>query len=181
MSVERSSSLRRVVTRNDDGHSSIALDGPPSDFIEFAPGVGLYEIWTDSGGPLNRRDLPNAVLGAVSLSPPPAGIKLRWFTVGPAADASGADDQRAFFKQAFASIGAHADQPDTTRHPGMHLTRTLDFIIVISGTVRLLLDDDERLLGPGDVVVQRGTNHAWISEGPEPALLVAVLIDKAFV
>jgi quercetin dioxygenase-like cupin family protein len=62
----------------------------------------------------------------------------------------------------------------------MHLTRTLDAIIIVRGRVRLLLDTDERLLGPGDVVVQRGTNHAWVCDGDEPALLVAVLISRTF-
>jgi quercetin dioxygenase-like cupin family protein len=44
--------------------------------------------------------------------------------------------------------------------------------------VRLLLDADERVLGPGDVVLQRGTNHAWVCEGDEPAVMVAVLSDR---
>ena len=62
----------------------------------------------------------------------------------------------------------------------MHLTSTLDVIVLINGSVRLVLDDDETVLRAGDVVIQRGTNHAWICDGPEPALLVAVLIDKTF-
>jgi len=33
-------------------------------------------------------------------------------------------------------------------------------------------------LKPHDVVVQRGTNHAWVNNGAEPALLIAVLIDS---
>ena len=59
----------------------------------------------------------------------------------------------------------------------MHKTKTIDYIIVLSGHVTLLLDDDERDLRPFDVVVQRGTNHAWINKGTEPALLCAILID----
>ena len=41
----------------------------------------------------------------------------------------------------------------------------------------LLLDEDEVDLKPFDVVVQRGTNHAWVCKGQEPALFIAVLID----
>ncbi len=59
----------------------------------------------------------------------------------------------------------------------MHQTETIDYVIVLSGNVTLLLDEDERDLGPFDVVVQRGTNHAWINRGKEPTLLCAVLID----
>jgi len=62
----------------------------------------------------------------------------------------------------------------------MHLTATIDVIIVVSGRVRLLLDDDERVLEPGDVVIQRGTNHGWVCESDEPAVMVAVLMDREF-
>lgn len=172
--------LRRIVTGIVDGRSIVALDGPPQPSMEFAPGVGLYEIWTDGGGALDRTARPQAAPDGVVLSPPFGGVKLRWFSVAPNGAGEEAPETRAFFRDAFRSIGAADEQPDTRRHPGMHLTHTLDFIVVVEGKVRLLLDDDERVLGPGDVVVQRGTNHAWLCEGDTAALLVAVLIDKRF-
>jgi quercetin dioxygenase-like cupin family protein len=60
----------------------------------------------------------------------------------------------------------------------MHKTKTIDYIILLDGDVSLLLDDDEVKLNPFDVVVQRGTNHAWVNNGTEPALFIAVLIDS---
>jgi len=51
----------------------------------------------------------------------------------------------------------------------------------LSGSVTLLLDDDEVQLQPFDVVVQRGTNHAWVVDGTESALFIAVLIDSEIV
>jgi len=48
----------------------------------------------------------------------------------------------------------------------------------LKGEVTLLLDQDEVELQPFDVVVQRGTNHAWVNHGSVPALLIAVLIDS---
>ena len=66
---------------------------------------------------------------------------------------------------------------DTTRHPGMHKTRTIDYVVLLSGEVTMLLDKGEVDLKPFDVVVQRGTSHAWVNKGKEPALLAAVLID----
>jgi quercetin dioxygenase-like cupin family protein len=60
----------------------------------------------------------------------------------------------------------------------MHKTNTIDYIILLKGDVTLLLDEDEVSLKPHDVVVQRGTNHAWVNNGAEPALLIAVLIDS---
>ena len=59
----------------------------------------------------------------------------------------------------------------------MHKTETIDYIILLKGEVTLLLDEEEVDLKPFDVVVQRGTNHAWVCKGQEPALFIAVLID----
>ena len=55
---------------------------------------------------------------------------------------------------------------------------TIDYIILLKGDVTLILDEEEIDLKPFDVVVQRGTNHAWTNNGDEPALLIAVLIDS---
>ena len=59
----------------------------------------------------------------------------------------------------------------------MHKTRTVDYVVLLSGQLTLLLDRGEVKLKPFDVVVQRGTNHAWVNNGKEPAILAAVLID----
>ena len=74
-------------------------------------------------------------------------------------------------------MGASADRHDTNRHAGMHQTRTVDYIILLEGEVTLVLDEAEVELRPFDVVVQRGTNHAWINKGQTPALLAGILID----
>jgi quercetin dioxygenase-like cupin family protein len=55
------------------------------------------------------------------------------------------------------SAEAHVAQ---ARHPAMHRTDTVDFGIVISGTITLLLDEDDVTLSAGDIVIQRGTNQA---------------------
>ena len=82
--------------------------------------------------------------------------------------------------EAFKKIGAEHERVDTTRHPTMHETKTIDYIVLLDGDVTLLLDDDEVKLKPFDVVVQRGTNHAWVNNGSDPALFIAVLIDSEF-
>ncbi len=82
---------------------------------------------------------------------------------------------------AFAAVGAESCRPDTRAHPGMHRTPTIDYIILLKGRVRLVLENGMRDLKPFDVVVQRGTNHAWVNTGDEPALLAAVLIDADIV
>ena len=67
-------------------------------------------------------------------------------------------------------MGAAHERVDTSRHPAMHKTKTIDYIILLSGDVTLLLDEDEVRLKPFNVVVQRGTNHAWVNNGKEPSL-----------
>ena len=71
-------------------------------------------------------------------------------------------------------------QVDTTRHPSMHKSDSTDYIILLSGRITLVLDHDEVDLEPLDVVIQRGTNHAWANRGTEDALLMAVLVDESW-
>ena len=59
----------------------------------------------------------------------------------------------------------------------MHRTETIDYVIVIYGEVEMDLDDSTVKLRAGDVLVQRGTNHAWVNRGSEPARIAFVLID----
>ena len=170
----RTKQLRRIVTgHNAAGRSLVAFEGLPSPILEFAPGAGLYEIWTDV-----KESAETSWVSQAKLLPPEGGIKCRWFTVLPEPPDVKAEELAAFYDAAFRAMADHDVRPDTSRHPGMHRTETLDFIIVIEGQVRLILDEEERLLQPGDAVVQRATNHAWRCVGDTPALLVAVLIDK---
>ncbi|MDZ4760602.1 MAG: cupin domain-containing protein, partial [Alphaproteobacteria bacterium] len=61
--------------------------------------------------------------------------------------------------------------------PAMHATATLDIICLLEGDVSLILDNEETRIKPGQIVIQRGTSHAWQAHGG-PALLLAVLIDR---
>jgi len=60
----------------------------------------------------------------------------------------------------------------------MHKTNSVDYGIVLSGEIEMRLDSGEATrLKPGDVVVQRGTNHAWANVGTGVARMAFVLID----
>jgi uncharacterized cupin superfamily protein len=74
---------------------------------------------------------------------------------------------------------AHDDSGAQARHPYMHRTRTLDYAIVLKGEIDLLLDDSEVHLRAGDVIVQQGTNHAWLNRGSRTCRVAFVLIDAA--
>jgi quercetin dioxygenase-like cupin family protein len=59
----------------------------------------------------------------------------------------------------------------------MHRTDSLDYGILLAGEVDLELDDNRRVsLNVGDVVIQRGTIHAWINRGTETARMAFVLL-----
>lgn len=59
----------------------------------------------------------------------------------------------------------------------MHQTDTLDYIIIISGEIYLIVDEEETLLKAGDIVIQRGTNHAWSNRSDLPCIQLAILLD----
>jgi hypothetical protein len=66
------------------------------------------------------------------------------------------------------------------RHPFMHRSETIDYAICLSGQIWCLLDDSEVLMKAGDVMIQRGTNHAWKNSFEEPCRMVFVLMDGKF-
>jgi len=59
----------------------------------------------------------------------------------------------------------------------MHRTETIDYVIVLAGELEMQMDDSTVNLRAGDVLVQRGTNHAWINRGTEPARVAFILVD----
>ena len=60
----------------------------------------------------------------------------------------------------------------------MHRTETVDYAILLSGECDLELDDGKTVhLTQGDVVVQRGTMHAWVNNGSAPCVFAFILID----
>jgi hypothetical protein len=166
---------RRVVTGHNAQGKSIVLfdDAPP-----HAAGPAV-EIWATDETPASNRGTADASDRPIRLQPPPRGSLFRYFTIAPESETAALDPKAhaALVRQMFASIGAEDALVDTTRNPGMHTTRTVDYIVLLSGKVTLLLDEGEVDLEPFDVVVQRGTNHAWVNHGTEPALLVGILID----
>ncbi|HUC51281.1 MAG TPA: cupin domain-containing protein [Xanthobacteraceae bacterium] len=59
----------------------------------------------------------------------------------------------------------------------MHRTETIDYIAVLDGEIDMEMDDSTVTLRAGDVMVQRGTNHAWVNRSDAPARLAIVLLD----
>ena len=153
------------------------MDGPPARSIGEDVGV-LFELWNTDGNPINTKDNLDRAYGEIILSPPENGSKFRYFQINPTPQGVPMDIMQNMAAEAFEKIGAAHHRVDTTKHPAMHKTDTIDYIILLKGDVTLILDQEEVDIKPFDVVVQRGTNHAWVNNGNDPALLIAVLIDS---
>ena len=119
----------------------------------------------------------------VILEPDQDGTVFRFFEVTPESEQPSVEERQKAFEDRLENASeeeraeARRLRPDTTRHPSMHRTKTVDYIILLKGEVSMLLDEGEVELKPFDVLIQRGTNHGWVNRGTETALLVAVLID----
>lgn len=174
------SSHRRVVIGHDEqGRSVVASDGPPGN-----ERGSLSELWATNAMPADNVDPTDAAaVRDVILQPDANGTVFRFFEVAPEGQLPGVEERRSRWDSQLAAMSederatAAAQRPDVTRHPAMHRTATVDYVVLLRGEVTMLLDDGEVELKPFDVVVQRGTNHGWINHGEETALLVGVLVD----
>jgi hypothetical protein len=83
-------------------------------------------------------------------------------------------------------IKPHQRHSGDRPHPGLdsegrHVTRTIDFGVVLGGEIELILDEDTVVLQPGDFVIQQATRHAWNNVQAVPATLAFVLVRPAYV
>jgi hypothetical protein len=163
-----SQTYRCVVTGHDAGGQSVLV----RDTRVPTGALGVADFWKTTTSPASATEdwVP---AGPVRLEPPPGGTIFRFFEIPPHDPTL--SDQAA--GEAFAAAGASHCRVDTRRHPMMHTTATIDYVVVLKGQVTLLLDQGEVALALFDVVVQRATNHYWLNRGSEPALLLGVLLD----
>lgn len=165
--------FRCIVTgRGPEGRSFVAEDR------QVPPGpLGIYDFWLTEKvpAPVGGPDLLSG--RPTRLEPPPGGSVFRYFLIPPQDPSLTPEAAERAAQEAFAAAGAAHCRVDTRLNPMMHTTRSVDYVVVLRGEVTLLLDEGRVTLKPFDAVVQRGTNHYWINEGKEPALLLGVLLD----
>jgi mannose-6-phosphate isomerase-like protein (cupin superfamily) len=168
--------IRRVVTGHDAHGKSVILSDGPSPHVLTIPNVptfGMTNLWVTDGTPADNTGSRDGAARPVVLEPPAGGTIFRVVEFPPDRTLAGFDRTAAF-----ESMGAgHAMDRDATRHPGMHKTATVDYAIVLSGEIWAVLDEAETLLKTGDVLVQRGTNHAWSNRGAGPCLVAFILVS----
>jgi mannose-6-phosphate isomerase-like protein (cupin superfamily) len=168
--------FRRIVTgRNAAGKSVVIADGRPP-----APPASIPQVlfWSTTSSPARALSVADADREPNSLRVPEGGNRIVYFEMPPA---GGGTLPRATLDsiaiEMWAALGAPEVRVDARRHPFMHQTATIDYVVLLNGRITLVLDEGEVDLEPFDLVVQQGTNHAWVNKGPEPALLLGVLID----
>lgn len=175
--------FRRIVTGHDEGGKAIFFsDAPPTRVVEVGGpgGARFYEVWDTRQTPalIDRQSGEPEETGLV-LAPPKGGNRIRVIDFPPETDeVRQLTEEQA--REQFGSIGGAEASTASARHPLMHRTETVDYGIVIEGELTLILDEEERTVRAGDVVVQRGTNHAWANRSGAPCRIVFVLIDGEF-
>lgn len=175
--------VRRVVTGHDaDGKAVILSDGaaPFVHTSDLRPGYASTDVWRTYDTPARIAPVEaEPTLGPRRQLPTKRGTVIRINTLVPDATQT---FNASNVKELFAGMGnaAASTFEQNARHPMMHRTETVDYAIVLEGEITMLLDDSEVVLGPGDVLVQRGTNHAWSNRGTSPAKIAFILIDGAY-
>jgi len=172
---------RRIVTIDrEPGKSSLVSDGPVPDVRTdpARPGYACARLWVTDSTPakivFETLHLP------YTLQPPPRGSVCRVETFPPDEawkGKAGASQVQAFYRS-IGAPGASTYSP-LAPHPYMQKTRTLDFCIVLDGEITLVLDAREVALKAGDIVIQRGTHHAWSNRSTRPAAVAIASHDGA--
>jgi hypothetical protein len=166
--------IRRVVTGlGPDRRSCVRSDGQPPATQDVAevPGMTTSIVWCTEGVPVvphegidptgDIREYfpgPGATRFMVVVHPPGSGV-----SVGTSLDEL----------QEASSLGVTMAESSGV----MHATDSIDYGIVLSGSINMALDDGtEATLAAGDVVVQTGVRHGWLNRGTEPCVIAFVMV-----
>jgi mannose-6-phosphate isomerase-like protein (cupin superfamily) len=170
--------FRRVVTgHNAQGRSIFVSDGPAPAVFDRGPGAtAVTEFWETRATPASNAGNDDPTVGQPQRLPPPKnGSKFRVVEYPP--DSKRVAHLRAPGSSHDSKSEGYSRDLGNARHPGFHKTSTIDYAIVLSGEIYALMDEGEVLLKAGDVLIQRGTSHAWSNRTEEPCCIAFVLID----
>lgn len=140
--------IRRVVTGHDgEGKAIVSIDAVATN-RKYVDKAASTLVWLTDRSPCDVLSAEDTGLRQTGTAPPPQGTRFCVIEFLP------------------------GNKPH-----GLHRTDTIDYVICISGEIDMDLDDSTVTLRAGDVMVQRGTNHAWVNRKAAPARLAFVLID----
>ena len=166
--------MRRVVTGHlPDGRSTVLIDGPAPNVKRRHAGNASTLLWVTDESPA-RPSHGDRAAREIAVPPPRRGTIFRIAEFPPGVGGEVRDNETVL--RDF-GIGADVARGHPPRHPAIHRTRSVDYIVVLEGEIDLLLDDRDLKLEAGDVVVQQATNHAWINRGPAVCRLAMVFVD----
>jgi hypothetical protein len=178
--------FRRVVTGHDQERRAVILSDAPPTRVQQIGGPGgptFFEVWNTREIPvlIDRQSGEPEESGLV-LAPPKSGTRIRVIDFPPEGDVIRKLTATEAAEK-FAEMGdTKASQSGTgAPHPLMHRTQTLDYGIVLEGELTLVLDRGETTVRAGDIIIQRGTNHAWANRSDKNCRVAFVLIDGQFV
>lgn len=175
--------VRRVITGFDaSGQSVFCGDGPAHVHTNPArPGLRSSLIWATGQLPVSIYD-PDRSSELRGIMPPSRGSVMNIVDYPPEPEDPAerervlADMRDRIRKAVVAPEPGVRRYPDGP-HPGMHETDTIDYAIVLSGEIYAVMDKGETLLKAGDVLIQRGTNHAWSNRSGSYCRMVFVLVE----
>jgi mannose-6-phosphate isomerase-like protein (cupin superfamily) len=174
--------VRRVVTGRDaDGRSVLLFDGAAPHVAENPnwPGAGLTVLWESRESPADNRGSADPTDRPLGVHTPPSGTSFMIWTRPPdsALEAMSAEELERAAVPMIEGAASAAPDAESRVPAAMHVTDTLDYMVVLSGELTLIVDEGETTLGPGDVVIDRGVRHSWANRGAEAAIAAIVTID----
>jgi len=170
-------SIRRVVTGDDaNGKSRVIEDAPATSIKTVAerPGYRAVNVWRTTEFPIDISS-GDSIASHKGILPPKNGTILRIIDFPP--EPKDPAELKRRLHATFGGIYADAAHDRNARHPGMHTTDTVDYAIVLEGEIWSVMDEGETLLKAGDVLIQRGTNHAWANRSDKTVRIAFVLMD----
>jgi hypothetical protein len=172
---QKAPEVRRVVTKLDPSGKAVVMLDERTPLVRPRGPAYVGNLWVTEASPPDFSSSADRGKSKIGIMPPKGGSVFRVVEFPPESDQL-AHVGSANMQDVVGAAGTPA-KGVPARHPLMHRTRTLDYAIIMSGEIDMLLDEGEVHLKAGDVVVQQATNHAWINRGREPCRIAFVLID----
>lgn len=180
-----SKSIRRVVTGHDERGRAIVISDGPAPFVhvnKLDPEWYSIDIWRTHEMPAQiAAKAGETTEGPRRQMPTKSGTVLRINHFPPESEVvramTPADSYRVF--EGLGNPQA-ATYGKGGRHPLMHRTKTIDYALILSGEIVMVMDDKDVLLKAGDILIQCGTNHAWSNRSNAPCTVAFILIDGEF-
>lgn len=165
--------IRRIVTGHDKDGKAVVLKDGHAENIYVLPTAGFTStlLWVTDETPADLSGNSDQGDRDVAVGPPERGSIFRTVEFPPVGDGGASIDAAALAED----MGIPRDV-SKLRHPFMHRTQSIDYAICLSGKITMMLDEEDVEVNAGDVIVQRGTDHAWVNNGTEPCVMVFVLI-----